>query len=171
MGVVFTASSDRRINGVTVGGSAATLVSESSATDAKHVAMWRINITSAGSKSVVVSAGASLKHVAIATGTMTPSSQTPSATATPKAYGYTADPQALASITVPSNGIALCALTSENPVNTITWGTGVKETDVTEGVNSDGVRLTIARLRTTGAFSLTGLSTQGAAMVAAAWGP
>jgi hypothetical protein len=169
MGVVFVASSDRDITGVTVGGSAMTLTSKSSVA-AKEVSMWQINIASGGLKSVVVSAGSSLKHVAIATGTMTPTSQTATATATPKAYGYTADPQALASITVPANGIALCALTSENVSNTITWGTGTQETNVVEGVTSDGVRLTTARLRTTGAFSLTGLSTQGSAMVAAAWG-
>lgn len=174
MGVVMTSSSDRRITGVTVGGTACTLVTESSATDVKHVAIWRINIAAAGLKSVVMTAASTLKHVAICSGTMTPSSQVPSSTATPKAYAYTADPQLCpptGTIVVPSNGIALCALTSETVVPAITWVAGTGEENVTEGVNSNGVRLATARLRATGQFDLTGLSGGGTAMCAAAWGP
>jgi hypothetical protein len=171
MGVVFVASFGRDISGVTVEGSAATLVSKSSSASSNS-SIWRINVTSAGAKNVVVTGTSSLDFVAIATGTMTPSSQTPSSVATPKAYGYTNDPQALASITVPSNGIALCALMSENvSTSGISWTTGTQETNITTGADSNGIRLTTARLRTTGAFSLTGLSFAGTAMAAAAWGP
>jgi hypothetical protein len=170
MGLVFTASSDRQITGVTVGGSSATLVSECSATG-RHVAIWRINITSGGLKTVVISNGSfALKYVAIASGTMTPTSQTPSSVATPKAYGFTPDPQALASITVPTNGIALCAFTSESPDNTPTWNTGIPEADVVEDTTANGgLVLLTAHLRTTGAFSVSGFNNAGSGMVAAAW--
>jgi hypothetical protein len=170
LGIVCIASSDRSISGVTVGGSAATLVSQN-ASGGRFASIWKINVAAAGSKSVVATGSGTLKHIAISTGTLATSNQTETAVATPKNYAFTADPQALASITVPASGIALCALVSENVTAAITWGTGTQDANVVEGVNSNGVRLTTAHLAATGAFSLTGLPSQGSAMVAAAWGP
>jgi hypothetical protein len=88
LGIVCIASSDRSISGVTVGGSAATLVSQN-ASGGRFASIWKINVAAAGSKSVVATGSGTLKHIAISTGTLATSNQTETAVATPKNYAFT----------------------------------------------------------------------------------
>jgi hypothetical protein len=155
----------RTITGVTVNGNACTQVAVSGATH--YASMWKVTIATPGSYDVVVTGGASFGFVSILTGTIEGVNAAETDTAV---MDLTYGPfSTSSSITVPTDGLGLAFMFAlDNLAPTWQDPANISKTTLTgsfDAVSSTGVLLA------SGTPTVTFTTGNGAAMVAAAWGP
>jgi hypothetical protein len=167
LAVICVTSGHRRIVSVTVGGNAATLVAESSASDNEHASIWQYDGITAGNHDVNVAAASTLTIaiVAISTVVLVGANPTPVDTAA-KAISYVADPQVTSSgITgVTGGGIGIATAFCSDDLEP-TWNFGTEFADV-----SGDRRHTSSYFTTDGTPSVSGFAPV-AAIAAAGWEP
>lgn len=162
--VVKVLSRDRVMTGVTIGGDTMT-----KAVEADGASIWYITGHTYTTPNIVTSAAAGVGYIGITAGVLTGATATPTDSSS-RTYQFVADPQLLPSVTIPASGFALAAAYSANGALDPTWDNMTEDYDINSG--SD-MRITTAYSSAAGSLagSLSGYSTQGAALCIACWGP
>lgn len=162
LAVIPITSSHRRISGVTVGGNAATMVSQSaSSNDNAWAGIFQVAVA-AGIHDIVLTGPSALAVLGISPVTLIGASATVFDTAE-RAFGFVADPQSTtAPCDVATDGLGIAVAYSENDSNP-TWDFGTEFSDL-----SGARRHTAATFDTTGTPAVSGLGS-GTAMAAASW--
>lgn len=132
--VIAVAAPNRLTAGVTVGGSAATLIG-SAATDDAHTSLtvWQVNIPTSGNYNVVcTSTTYGFRHLAICFDVLTNVNPTNTGTAI-LLPGFRSDPQVVSSLTCSSTGIILAYALGYNQTVSASWNVGTEVRDFNDG--------------------------------------
>jgi hypothetical protein len=180
---IGTASSDRIVvvcaatdgggplvspNGVTIGGTNATLAKASNA-GTKNAEIWYLNVPSGTSATIAVTGTTGLTYSGITVGILTGVTATPTTTAA-EAYGYNGDPNTTSSaLTIPATGFGIVCGGSESN-GTPTFNVGTLDYKTATGASWSVLS---GYISTSGSQtpSISGYSYSGLGIAAASWGP
>lgn len=166
LAVVTVVSSHRRISALTIGGNAATLVSQSqAANDSPHASVWQYDGITAGDHDIVLTGPGGLAIMAVQAVTLVGANPTPFDTAI-KPEGASGDPQVTTTaLDVAAGGWGICGVYGDTAGADPTWNTGAELVDT-----AGDRRFTAATFTASAMPSVSGLGF-GTAMAAASWEP
>lgn len=163
-------TSNGPVTAVTVNGVSATQAVDSVGTSGAESALWYANVTSGTSVTIDVTLTAGFPSFAgIAVGTINTATPTPGTTSSNPGAAFRNDPQTTAaSVTVPSNGIAVLCAATTNVNATPTYNNWNANYNIVSGTS---FQLLLGNLSATGTPSVSGFAFSDFGIVAAPWGP
>lgn len=163
-------NSNGPINALTINGVSATKAVDSTATGGSETSLWYLNVTSGTSATIDLTSNSAFPgFVGIAVGTINTATATPGTTTSNPGASFRNDPQTTAaSVTVPSNGIAVLCAATTNVNATPTYNNWNADYNIVSGTS---FQLLLGNLSTTGTPSVSGFAFSDFGVVAAPWGP